>query len=124
MFQLRTNAKQGETARIVESHFLAKNARNGAPGRSGLPVWASPGGLGAFVDTVPTSGKARTKVTILGTDLKGATALSFNGTAATFKVVSASEITTTVPTGATSGTITVTTLTGTTPDSGVAFQIP
>jgi hypothetical protein len=83
-----------------------------------------PGGLGAFVDTVPTSGKARTKVTILGTDLKGATALSFNGTAATFKVVSASEITTTVPTGATSGTITVTTLTGTTPDSGVAFQIP
>ena len=81
-------------------------------------------GLGAFVDTVPTSGKVRTKVTILGTNLKGATAVSFNGTAATFKVVSASEITTTVPTGATSGTVTVTTLTGTTLDSSVAFQIP
>jgi uncharacterized protein (TIGR03437 family) len=63
-------------------------------------------------------------VTILGTNLTGASAVSFNGTAATFKVVSASEITTTVPAGASSGTVTVTTSDGTTLNSYVAFQVP
>jgi uncharacterized repeat protein (TIGR03803 family) len=81
-------------------------------------------GLGAFVETIPTSGAVGTKVIILGTNLKGATAVRFNGTAATFKVVSGSEITTTVPTGASSGTVTVTTLGGTTLNSSPAFQVP
>jgi uncharacterized repeat protein (TIGR03803 family) len=81
-------------------------------------------GLGPFVETIPASGKVGTKVIILGTNLKGATAVNFNGTAATFKVVGSSEITTTVPTGATSGTVTVTTLGGTTLNSSVAFQVP
>jgi uncharacterized repeat protein (TIGR03803 family) len=81
-------------------------------------------GLGPFIGTIPTSGAAKTKVTILGTNLKGATAVTFNGTAATFKVVSASEITTTVPSGATSGTVTVTTSGGTTLNSYSAFQVP
>lgn len=63
-------------------------------------------------------------MTILGTNLKGATAVSFNGTAATFRVVSSSEITATVPTVATSGRLTVTTLAGTTLDSNVEFKIP
>lgn len=81
-------------------------------------------GLGPFVETIPTSGKVGTKVIILGTNLKGATAVHFNGTAATIKVASGSDITTTVPIGATSGTVTVTTLSGTTLSSSVAFQIP
>jgi uncharacterized repeat protein (TIGR03803 family) len=80
-------------------------------------------GLGPFVETIPTSGAANTKVTILGTKLKGATAVSFNGTAATFKVVGSSEIKTTVPAGATSGTVTVTTSGGGTLNSNVAFQV-
>jgi hypothetical protein len=46
-------------------------------------------------------------VKILGTNLKGATSVTFNGAAAVFTVVSASEITTTVPTGATTGTVQV-----------------
>jgi len=79
---------------------------------------------GAFVETIPTSGAVGTKVIILGTNLKGATAVSFNGTAVTSMVVSGSEITTTVPTGATSGTVTVTIPGGTTLKSKVAFQIP
>jgi uncharacterized repeat protein (TIGR03803 family) len=79
---------------------------------------------GAFVATIPTSAPAGTKVTILGTNLKGATAVSFDGTAASFTVVSGSEITTTVPTGATSGTVTVTIPGGTTLKSKVAFQVP
>ena len=46
---------------------------------------------------------------ILGTNLTGSTSVTFNGTAATFTVVSSSEITTTVPTGATTGKVKVTT---------------
>jgi hypothetical protein len=61
-------------------------------------------------------------VNILGTNLTGATSVSFNGTAATFKVVSASLITATVPAGATSGVVTVTTLSGTL-TSNVPFVI-
>ena len=58
-------------------------------------------------------GKVGTAVRILGTDLTGATSVTFNGTAATFTVVSRSEITTTVPTGATTGTVEVTIPSGT-----------
>jgi hypothetical protein len=63
-------------------------------------------------------------VIILGTNLTGAAAVSFNGTPGKFKVVSASEITTTVPAGATSGTVTVTTSTGKKLKSRVSFQVP
>src|SRR5208282_1725791 len=60
-------------------------------------------GLGPFVKTQPTSGRVGASAYILGANLTGATAVSFNGTAATFTVVSATEITTSVPTGATTG---------------------
>jgi uncharacterized repeat protein (TIGR03803 family) len=80
-------------------------------------------GLGAFVQTVPTSGKVGTAVKILGADLTGATSVTFNGKTATFKVVSSSEITTTVPTGATTGTVKVVTPGGTL-SSNVVFTVP
>jgi uncharacterized repeat protein (TIGR03803 family) len=70
-------------------------------------------GLNPFVATLPTSGKPGSVVTILGTDLTGATRVSFNGTGTKFKVVSASAIETVVPTGATTGTVEVTTPSGT-----------
>jgi uncharacterized repeat protein (TIGR03803 family) len=66
-------------------------------------------GLGPFVETRPTSGKVGKAVKILGTNLTGSTSVTFNGTAATFTVVSSSEITTTVPAGATTGKVKVTT---------------
>jgi len=66
-------------------------------------------GLGPFVETLPTSGKVGAAVKILGTNLTGSTSVTFNGTAATFTVVSSSEITTTVPAGATTGKVKVTT---------------
>jgi len=69
-------------------------------------------GLGPFVESLPGSGKVGAVVKILGTKLKGTTAVSFNGTAATFTVVSNTEITTTVPAGATTGFVTVTTPSG------------
>lgn len=70
-------------------------------------------GLGPFVETQTRSGKVGAAVKILGSDLTGATSVTFNGTAATFTVASKSEITTNVPTGATTGTVEVQTPGGT-----------
>ena len=70
-------------------------------------------GLGPFVETQTTVGKVGAHVKILGTDLTGATSVSFNGTAADFTVVSPSLITTTVPAGATTGKVEVVTPSGT-----------
>ncbi len=69
--------------------------------------------LGPFVETQPTYGKVGAAVKILGTDLTGATNVSFNSTTAAFTVVSSSLITTTVPNGATTGSVSVTTPGGT-----------
>jgi uncharacterized repeat protein (TIGR03803 family) len=70
-------------------------------------------GLRPFVETQTTSGKVGAAVEILGNKLTGATSVEFNGTAAVFTVVSSSLITTTVPTGATTGFVTVTSPLGT-----------
>jgi large repetitive protein len=62
-------------------------------------------------------------VKILGTDLTGATSVTFDQTSATFQVVSPSEITTTVPTGATTGQVKVVTPHGTL-TSNLVFRVP
>ena len=79
-------------------------------------------GLGAFVKLATASGKVGSVITILGTNLTGASKVTFNGTSAAFTVVSASEITATVPSGATTGTVNVTTPTGTL-KSNVSFRV-
>jgi uncharacterized repeat protein (TIGR03803 family) len=66
-------------------------------------------GLGPFIETVGTAGEVGGTVTILGNDLGRTSSVAFNGTAAAFTVVSSTEITATVPTGATTGFVTVTT---------------
>jgi len=62
-------------------------------------------GLGPFVKPVPPAGSVGSTVKILGTNLTGATTVSFNGTQAIFTVISPSEIVTTVPSGATTGKV-------------------
>lgn len=79
-------------------------------------------GLGPFVKPQPSSGKVGAPVNILGTNLAGATSVTFNGTAATFTVVSGSLIRTTVPTGATNGTVEVTVTSGVL-KSNVVFRV-
>jgi uncharacterized repeat protein (TIGR03803 family) len=79
-------------------------------------------GLSPFVKTQPTSRVAGASVQILGMNLLGATSVTFNGTAATFTVVSRSLITTTVPIGATTGTVQVVTPGGTL-SSNVPFTV-
>jgi uncharacterized protein (TIGR03437 family) len=65
----------------------------------------------------------RTAVKILGTDLTDVTGVRFNGIAAVFKVVSKTLISATVPAGATTGFVTVTT-SGRTLKSNVKFRVP
>ena len=80
-------------------------------------------GLGPFVKTTPTAGKVGAKVIILGNDLKGATGVTFNGVDATITGDSNTAITTTVPVGATTGAIEVTTASGRKLVSNLAFQV-
>jgi uncharacterized repeat protein (TIGR03803 family) len=80
-------------------------------------------GLGPFVETLPTSGKVGAQIKILGTDLTGATSVSFNGVEAPFEVISHSLISATVPEGATTGFVTVTTSAYTTLKSNARFQV-
>jgi uncharacterized repeat protein (TIGR03803 family) len=79
-------------------------------------------GLGPFVRTLPNFGKALVKIGILGTDLSGATSVTFNGTPATFSVESPTFIKAAVPPGTTSGPVQVVTPSGTL-TSNVNFQV-
>jgi DNA/RNA endonuclease G (NUC1) len=62
---------------------------------------------------VPLSGAVGDSITITGTNFTSAAAVAFNGVSAAFILNSSTQITTTVPTNATSGTITVTAPAGT-----------
>lgn len=66
-------------------------------------------GLAPFVNTALFTGKVGNTVTILGTHLKGTTEVTFNGSAANFTVLSDTHLIATVPAGATTGPIQVTT---------------
>ena len=74
------------------------------------------------METQTTSGKVGAAVKILGTDLTGATSVTFSGTNAVFDVESRSLITTTVPAGAATGKVQVTTPLGTL-TSNVPFRV-
>jgi uncharacterized repeat protein (TIGR03803 family) len=101
----------------TDGNFYGTTAYGGTSGACGLTgcgtIFKLSVGLGPFVETRPTSGKVGAAVIILVTNLTGATSVRFNGTAAKFTVVSSSEIKTTVPTGATTGSVTVVTPSGT-----------
>jgi gliding motility-associated-like protein len=75
-------------------------------------IWVNPP---PAIDAItPSSGAIGSTVVITGTDFTGATAVSFNGiNAPNFVVDSPTQITATVPVGATTGPITVTTANGT-----------
>jgi hypothetical protein len=71
----------------------------------------------------PAKGKVGKKVTITGTNLSGATTVSFNGTPAVVKTDKPTKITTNVPAGATTGPISVTTSTGGTVTTTKSFKV-
>lgn len=79
------------------------------------PGWGWPG-------NAPAAAGAGTQVTIAGSAFTGATAVTFHGVSAAFTVDSYGQITATVPGGATTGKIRVTTKTGTA-SSASAFDV-
>ena len=116
---------QGPVGRLVQDtngDLYGTTAAGGANGNYGT-VFRLSEGLKPFVETQTASGNVGAAVKILGNNLTGATSVSFNGTGASFKVVSKFEITTTVPVGATTGTVQVVTPSGTL-SSNVPFRVP
>jgi len=102
--------------------FYGLTQASGNDERGGGTVFAFRAGLGPFVEAQPASGKAGAIVNILGTNLTGATSVTFNGTPAVFKVLASSLIETAVPKGASTGTVQVVTPSGTL-SSNVNFQV-
>jgi hypothetical protein len=101
-----TAADSGYRVRVVSSNPAVTGTDNG----SAITITALP----TVTMLSPATGPAGTSVMITGTSLSGTTAVRFNGTAASsFVVNSATSLTAIVPTGATTGPVTVTTPCGT-----------
>ena len=106
------------------------------PGASGLITVTAPGGTAtssapfAFVTApkitsfTPASGKVGASIVITGTTLTGATSVKFNGKAATYTVNASTQITAKVPSGATTGKITITTSGGTATSAAIFAVTP
>ena len=109
------------TFKVVNDTFLTATVPDG--GTTGaVTVTTSSGSLASkqtfkvlpgITSFLPTSGSVGTQVTITGSGFIGTTSVAFNGTKASFTVNSATKITATVPSGATTGKIKVTTPGGT-----------
>ncbi|MFZ0314695.1 MAG: choice-of-anchor tandem repeat GloVer-containing protein [Candidatus Korobacteraceae bacterium] len=102
------SAPMGGLLQSTDGYFYGTTSKGGnstnCPGGCGT-VFRLGEGLPPFLLTQPSFGSVGAPITILGTNLSAAMSVSFNGTPATFTVVSGSEITTTVPVGATTGTV-------------------
>ena len=93
----------------------------GGSGNAGT-VFAIDAGRGPFVEMSPIFGTMGAPVTLLGVQMNGATSVTFNGTPAAFQIISNYAIKTIVPSGATTGPVTVTTPSQTL-ISNVNFQV-
>ncbi|MDO7848991.1 FG-GAP-like repeat-containing protein [Hymenobacter sp. M29] len=117
------NGPQGVTVSDVNSDgkldILTANRNNNTLGvLLNTTAFAAP----TLTSLNPTSGPVGTSVTLTGTNLGSTTGVSFNGTNAPgFVVNSPTSVTVNVPTGATSGNVTVTTPGGT--SNGLAFAV-
>lgn len=104
---------EGTLFQGTDGNFYGTTMFGGTSGEDFGTVFKLSEGLAPLVETVPVAGKVGQSVIILGNALKGSTSVTFNGKAATFTVVSSTEIKATVPSGATTGTVSVVTPTGT-----------
>jgi hypothetical protein len=105
------------------NYFGLGTAPNNGATATTLPIPSpAPAPAPTISSFTPASGWPGTSVTVVGSGFTGTSALSFNGTAATFTVISGSQLTATVPAGATTGPISVTTAGGTT-SSPASFTV-
>jgi uncharacterized repeat protein (TIGR03803 family) len=113
-------APAGGLVQATDGNFYGTALTGGSHGYG--TVFRLSMGLAPFVKTVPWFGKIGTPVTILGTNLTGASSVTFNGAPSEFTVLSPTAIITHVPIGATSGTLQVVTPGGTL-SSNIAFEL-
>ncbi len=106
----------------TDGSFYGATYGGGSANNGGGTLYSISMGLAPFVRPNPVFGRAGYTISISGTNLTGATSVTFNGTPATFGVIGPTLIKAQVPAGATSGTIQVTTPNGTL-SSNVSFQI-
>lgn len=112
----------GGLLQATDGNFYGTTDQGGEQNQWGT-IFSISNGLAPFVQAVTGSGKVGAKITILGTSLKGATAVSFSGTSATFSVnLTGTAVNATVPGGATTGKIQVTTPGGTL-STPVSFRV-
>jgi Divergent InlB B-repeat domain len=121
----------GATASFAVTSDTAIQATVPAGATTGPVSVTTPGGMatssGSFAvvspptisSLTPTSGRVGANVTISGTAFTGATGVAFNGVSASFTVASDTMIKATVPAGATTGPVSVTTPGGTATSSDV-----
>jgi hypothetical protein len=112
-----TTAIQGTFAGLSEGAVVSVNGRAyqisyvGGTGNDVTLTVYDPATVTSFT---PTIGKTGTPVVITGSNFTNVSQVSFNGTVQpTYTVNSPTQITTTVPSGATTGTISITTIAGT-----------
>jgi len=99
----------GGLLQATDGNFYGATDEGGETNGYGT-VFSISNGLSPFVQSVTSQGKVGASVTILGFNLTGSTAVNFGTAAATFTVNSTgTAITTSVPSGATTGLISVTT---------------
>jgi uncharacterized repeat protein (TIGR03803 family) len=126
LFCSETNCADGEGGgalmQYTNGDFYGTTGGGGTGTEGSGTVFSLSTGLAPFVAARPGFGPASQSVTILGNGLTGTTSVTFSGVAATFTVVSDTYIQAQVPSGATTGTIAVTTPGGTL-SSNVAFQV-
>lgn len=89
-----------------------------ACGGGGGGTSSNPSATPTVASFTPASGAAGTLVTVAGTNLSGATSVRFNGVPAAFTPGSSTRLTATVPSGASTGPISVTTAAGTATSAG------
>ena len=117
---IRTTVPAGATSGNVTVTTPAGTGTSASPFTMSTPAPAP-----AITSLSPTSGLVGTAVTLTGTAFTGATAVKFNGTTTLFSVTSDTSISTVVPAGATSGTLSVTTPAGTgTSTSSFTVTVP
>src|SRR5262245_20327913 len=108
----------------TDGRIQVRNANGTATSSTSFNVIQAP--RPAIRSFTPTSGRIGTLVVITGINFSGTgfttSAVKFNGVTATFTVNSATQVTATVPSGATTGRISLTTPGGTT-SSGASFTV-
>jgi len=98
-----SNPGTGSPNRLLYTGFIGGGGGTPAPTISGFS---------------PTSGPVGTVVTVTGTNLSGASSVTFNNQAASFSVITSTQINATVPNCSSSGQVRVTTAGGTATSSG------